>query len=362
MIRPILLVLVPLSLAASFDPLPFINPLIGSLNGGNVFAGATLPYGLAKASADVTGANTGGFSPDGSPVNGFSSLHDSGTGGNPSLGNFPLFPQYCADDDLGNCQFRREDRAVPYVNGSVTARPGYFGLTLANGGIQVDMTVTRKTALYRFVFPESNGINGGQGLHPLVMVDLTDLWQSRQNASISVDASRGRITGNATFLPSFGAGTYRAYFCVDISGGEVFDSGVYVNSRAGTEPQELFVTRGFNLFYLQAGGFLRLQRPADGVVTARMGMSFVSNEQACANAEEEIPGPAPYDFDGIRKQAEDEWREKLSVVQVAPGGVSQDLQETFWTALYRTMISPQNYTGENPLWESDKPYFDSYYW
>jgi putative alpha-1,2-mannosidase len=25
------------------------------------------------------------------------------------------------------------------------------------------------------------------------------------------------------------------------------------------------------------------------------------------------------------------------------------------------MVNPQDYTGENPLWESDEPYFDSFY-
>lgn len=57
---------------ATFDPLAFVDPLIGSTNGGNVFAGASLPYGLAKASPDVDGQNTGGFSTDGSNVTGFS--------------------------------------------------------------------------------------------------------------------------------------------------------------------------------------------------------------------------------------------------------------------------------------------------
>jgi hypothetical protein len=30
------------------DPLRWVDPLIGSRDGGNVFAGATLPYGMAK--------------------------------------------------------------------------------------------------------------------------------------------------------------------------------------------------------------------------------------------------------------------------------------------------------------------------
>lgn len=46
-------------------PWAYVDPLIGTINGGQVFAGATLPYGLAKAVADVdnggNGENTSGF-------------------------------------------------------------------------------------------------------------------------------------------------------------------------------------------------------------------------------------------------------------------------------------------------------------
>lgn len=73
---PALLVFPAVSLATPFDPLPYVNPLIGTTNGGNTFAGATLPYGLAKAVADVDGQNTGGFGYDNSNVTSFSSIHD----------------------------------------------------------------------------------------------------------------------------------------------------------------------------------------------------------------------------------------------------------------------------------------------
>lgn len=343
-----------------FDVLRYVNPLIGTDNGGNVFAGASLPYGMAKPVADVSGQNTAGFSTDGSSVTGFSHMHDSGTGGNPSLGHFPLFPQYCPEDEIDNCKFPKADRAVPYVGDSVIARPGYFALSLVNG-IRAEMTATQHAVLYRFNFPPAAASNGS-ALSPLMLLDLTDLWDSRQNASISVDAATGRINGNGTFLPSFGAASYKMYFCADFAGAPVHDSGIWVNNRAGTEPKELFVTRGFNLFYLQAGGFVRFQRPDDGTVSARVGVSFISTEKACQNAEREITGPE-YDFDGIRQRAESAWREKLSPIAVQPGGgVSEDLLTSFWSGVYRTMLSPQDYTGENPLWQSDEPYFDSFYW
>lgn len=81
--------------------------------------------------------------------------------------------------------------------------------------------------------------------------------------------------------------------------------------------------------------------------------------QACANAEREQPD---FDFEGTVSAAEAAWRKKLNVISVNAEGVSKDLQTVFWSGAYRTMISPQDYTGENPLWKSDEPYYDSYYW
>jgi putative alpha-1,2-mannosidase len=343
---------------AEFDPLSLVDPLIGTDNDGNVFAGANLPYGMAKAVADVNGEDTGGFATDGSSVTGFSSMHDSGTGGNPSLGNFPIFPQICEDDVIDNCNFLIGSRAVSYINSSVVATPGYFSLALSNG-ITAEVTATHHAALYKFDFQEA--FNSTTGTKPLVLLDLTDLWQSRQNATISIDETSGRISANGTFLPSFGAGYYESFVCVDFAGGSVNDTGIWVNNRAGTVVKELFVTRGFNDFYLEAGGFVTFDSLSDNVLYARVGVSLVSTKQACQNAETEIPDPTS-SFTQIQTTAESAWREKLSPISVNATGVSENLQTLFWSAIYRTMMSPQNYTGENPLWNSTEPYFDSYYW
>jgi putative alpha-1,2-mannosidase len=61
--------------------LALVDPLIGTVNGGHVFAGASLPFSMAKAVADAQGEPQGGFSSDGSNITGFSHMHDSGTGG-----------------------------------------------------------------------------------------------------------------------------------------------------------------------------------------------------------------------------------------------------------------------------------------
>ena len=166
--------------------LQYVDPLIGTVNGGHVFAGATLPFGMAKAVADVNGEDQGGYASDNSSVIGFSHMHDSGTGGGASLGNFPIFPQAgCPDDDLNRCKFSKSDRAVNYTIADTKASPGYFSVTL-NTSIVGEMTVTNHTALYRFTFPDTpvapyneTGPQDSGPLSPLIITDLSDLSNSR---------------------------------------------------------------------------------------------------------------------------------------------------------------------------------------
>lgn len=50
---------------ADADILQYIDPFIGTTNGGHVFPGATLPFGMAKAVADVnSGEAQGGYASD----------------------------------------------------------------------------------------------------------------------------------------------------------------------------------------------------------------------------------------------------------------------------------------------------------
>ncbi|KAB8298599.1 hypothetical protein EYC80_000778 [Monilinia laxa] len=334
----------------------------------HVFPGATLPFGMAKAVADINNPDEkqGGFASDDSEITGFSHMHDSGTGGSPSLGNFPLFPQTgCPGDILNNCFFTKTDRASRRINGTAEAHPGYFAVSL-NTSIHTEATVTNHTALYRFTFPSNSTSNYSDSTQqpslpysPLILVDLTDLPESRSNGSVKVDPDTGRLSGTGTFNPSFGIGSYDLHFCADFKGAEIRDTGVFMNNRAGSQPKNLSVTPdGINSPPLPAGAWTQFNAPANNQILARVGVSFISIEKACKNAETEIPD---FDFEKVLTAAEDAWREKLSVISVDATDVSDELQTVFWSGAYRAMISPQDYTGENPLWESDEPYYDSYY-
>ncbi|KAK4188768.1 glycoside hydrolase [Podospora australis] len=345
----------------TFDPLAYVDPLIGSSTGGNVFAGASLPYGMAKAVADTNStSNQGGFAMDPEAfVTGFSGMHDSGTGGEPSLGNFALFPfTNCPNyGDINQCTFPKTSRAAygGFSSSGVNAKPGTFGITL-NSGIRAEMTVTHHVSLFKFVFP-SEGVDQ-QPAQPLILQDLTDLADSRQdNGSVAVDPTTGRITGSARFRPSFGSGNFILHFCTDFRGAEILDSGVFVNSRASTDVKNITISRSINGYPLPGGAFVRFNSGAEPIL-ARTATSFISIERACEHAETEIPG---FGFEKVSEAATALWREKLSPIKVSPKGVAGAHLTNFYSGIYRTLINPQNYTGENPLWESSEPYFDSFY-
>ncbi|KAF2764900.1 glycoside hydrolase family 92 protein [Teratosphaeria nubilosa] len=338
------------------DHLKYVNQLIGTNNGGNVFAGATLPYGVAKAVADTNSSSAqGGFTTDGSPVTGFSMLHDSGTGGELSLGDFALFPyQGCANDEVDGCVYPKKARATPYLNESLQASPGYFSLTLQSG-INVAMTAAQHTALFRFSFG-SEASTGNASSSPLILMDLTDLSNSRQdNASISVDGTTGRMTGNGRFLPSFGTGNYVAYFCADFHGA-IRDNGIFVNTRANTNVKDLQISRGINGYPLPGGAFNRFSSRSD--VLVRVGLSFISSEQACSLAESEIPD---YDFDATLSAAQSAWRKQLSPIEVSSTGINDSTLMNFYSGIYRVYVNPQNYTGIVPTVSGDTVWWDSFY-
>ncbi|KAH8690760.1 alpha-1,2-mannosidase, putative subfamily [Talaromyces proteolyticus] len=338
---------------SSFDPLRYVNPLIGTSNGGHVFAGASLPFGMAKAGPDSDYDNQGGFSTDSGGIMGFSHMHDSGTGGAASMGTFPIFPHpNCTNDDITQCVYSSPNRNTGYVAGSVTAKPGYFGFMLKNG-VQTEITVTNHTALYRFTFDPNVQYNS-----PVILVDLGDLPQSRSSGTATVNPTSGQLQVSGTFGPSFGDGNYKTYACIDFAGAGIRNTGTFFGDQVALQPGNVSQTVGSYGSAKSAGAWTQFAGAVNNELKVRVGLSLISNADACSNGQNEIPN---FDFDATYEAAQQAWTNKLNVVSVNPGGASDDLQTSFWSGLYRSMLSPQDYTGQNPLWQSDEPYYDSYY-
>jgi len=343
--------------------LQYVDPLIGTGGPGHVFGGSSLPYAMVKAVADTTSNNRGGFASDhGEMVTGFSHMHDTGIGGGSAMGNHPLFPMLPCKGNVpdGCAPFNKRARALSYVNESLLASPGYFSLELSNG-IRTEMTSTEHTALYRFTYP--NLENTSNTSYPtlnqmFILADLTDLYDSKVKGYIEVDHQTGRIRGNSNCMSSFGnGGRYDSYFCADFGGVPLISAGIW--SQDETLPNKSNYSVNSNV---DAGAYVQFYRPYNtSQVLARVGVSMISMDQACNNAESELENFLDDTFEFTVRQQEIAWDDKLDVIKVDATGVDNDLQTSFWSGIYRNFISPQNYTNENPLWKEPRPYFDSFY-
>ncbi|KAF7332630.1 Glycoside hydrolase family 92 protein [Mycena kentingensis (nom. inval.)] len=368
--KPTLLLLVASAAAATpdFDPLKFVNLFIGTTpnNGqsGNVFPGATVPHGMVKVGMDTDGNNFAGY--DGRAefnVTGFSQLHQSGTGGAVPLSNFKLFPvpQCFAFEQCGTTIASRKTlrNVLPDGTPDDFASPGYFSTNLSTG-VRVELTATRRTALHRYTFPANS-------TDPRILLDITNDGQvSGVSPELTINPLSGRMVASANFATSFGPGRYDAYACVDFAGeGYEFDGPTEYGPYKINYPDKNGVTLSQHYYsWLSEHGGLVTLPPASSdaskpsTILARVGVSFISTAQACANAEEEIPD---FDFAGVKKDAEVQWRDILGRVQVDSTGVDKDTIELLYSSLYRTHIVPADYTGENPSWKSKEPYYDAFY-
>ena len=75
--------------------------------------------------------------------------------------------------------------------------------------------------------------------------------------------------------------------------------------------------------------------PLKEALIVKVGISSVSIEGARKNLEAEVPH---WDFDLVRKQAEEAWNAKLGKIQVEGG--TREQQRTFYTALYHSYVAP----------------------
>ncbi|KAF9055676.1 glycoside hydrolase family 92 protein [Panaeolus papilionaceus] len=344
------------------DYTAFVNPFIGTDNDGDVCPGASIPFGMVKFSTDMTGYAPAGYIADNSEfIRGLSPLHDSGTGSSlGTYGNFEIMPLLCPHG-FDTCTTTLAARQRLRKNNTDDASPGYFALTL-NNDIKMEATATRRAGLERFTFPS--------GSKPYFVLDLAnDLPVSFAGGELNIDAAKGRITIGGKWGSSFGPGrfNYQAFACYDLLDGgkqKLDEYGVWTGDIYGLDAKGLGQTH-LNLTLNLIGGvyqsgalFSYSGNPS--TVNIRVGVSFVSTDQACSNAEEEI-GTAT--FDDIHERARALWQEKLSKIEIDVPNTPANVTEMLYSSLYRAALTPNNATGETQgdFQNTKSFYFDSLY-
>ncbi|KAF8513341.1 glycoside hydrolase family 92 protein [Hysterangium stoloniferum] len=349
----------------TIDWTQFVNPFIGTDNFGDVCPGASVPYGMAKFTVDMTGYAPAGYVVDPTQqVRGLSPLHDSGTGSSlGSYGNFEIMPLLCPKG-FHTCTTTLANRLRLRKKNTDDASPGYFTTTL-NNSIKIEATSTRRAGLERFTFPK--------GSKPYFVLDLSnDLPNSFHGGVMDIDPEAGRVTLGGRWQPScrsFGPGafTYQAFACYDLldnGNQKLSEYGVWTGDTFGLDAKGLGQTHlnlSVNLIgapYQSGALFSYANNPTE--INVRVGVSFVSADQACANAESEVGNAS---FDDIRQRSVELWNQKLGKVEIDVGMTDPNVTEMLYSSVYRAALTPNNATGEAQglFANTASPYFDSLY-
>jgi putative alpha-1,2-mannosidase len=148
---------------------------------------------------------------------------------------------------------------------------------------------------------------------------------------------------------SFGPGSYhyQAFACYDLLGNgtqKLSEYGVWTGDTYGLDAKGLGQTH-LNLSQnligapYQSGALFSYEGNPEEVIL-RVGVSFVSADQACANAEEEIGTSS---FESIVSASKGEWNQKLSKIEIDIAGTPDNVTEMFYSSLYRTSLTPVSF-------------------
>lgn len=90
-------------------------------------------------------------------------------------------------------------------------------------------------------------------------------------------------------------------------------------------------------------------------VTSRVGISFLSEDHACENVEREIPRGTS--MNKLRADTRAAWNSQI-FSKVTTTETNTTKLNQLYSALYFMNLLPQNKTGENPIYQSEEPYWD----
>ncbi len=283
----------------------WVNPRIGTGGHGHVFYGANVPFGYVQLGPTEPTQGwdwCSGYHDSDSVLIGFGHQHLSGTGIG-DLGDIALLPVTC-----------RDQQAVIFSHNDESAHPGYYSVTLRNGGkpyVQVNLTATKRTGMHRYEFNvEQDSIylrlDLGQGIG----------WDTPKQMMMQQTSPR-RIVGYR--YSSGWARDQKAFFVMD------FQQDVTLEKLNGD-------TTGI----ISAPNY-----PATPFLV-KVGLSAVSIDNAIENLTAENPD---WDFYDVARKAWCAWADELDKIQIATD--NENDRKVFYTALYHTMVAPSVFSDVN---------------
>ncbi|WP_371599763.1 GH92 family glycosyl hydrolase [Streptomyces sp. NBC_00564] len=336
------------------DPTAYVDPLIGTKNGGNVFPGAVAPFGMLSWSPENTrGSATstaapGGYQYDATRIRGFSLTHMSGTGCAGGSGDIPFFPYAGEVTSSPASDTKDAVYAADFAHADESAEPGHYKVGLASG-VTADLTATTRTGSGRFTYPADK---------PASLLIRTANSEVGSTASdVHIDPATRTVSGSVTsgnFCGYLDPEGQRAYYTLYFTA--TFDrdfkaTGTWQDDKLSPGTTEAsggtggFGAGGRPVAGKGAGGYVEFE-PGVGPVNVKVGISYVSQAGAKANLAAE--NPPTRTFADVQDAAHRAWRDELDAIKVG-GGTDAD-RTTFYTALYHALLHP------NVISDADRRY------
>lgn len=343
-----------------FDPVEYVDPQIGSVHGRWFFyTPAARPFGMAKLAPHTNAyGSMGSWLPCGyddrhSSIEGFGHFHEFQVGGlviMPTAGELKTVPGTLEDPDAGyRSRFSKADEM---------AEPGYYSVVLSDYGIRSELTASDRAGFHRHTFPtsESSHIIIDIGHKQGESSDVTEAYLKKSGER----ELEGYIITNPEYIKFCDPGNrVKMYFVIRLN--KTPDAyGSFIDDSVKEGDSE---TKGTS-----NGMYLTFSTNEGEQIEIMAGLSYTSTENARLNLVSELSGR---DFEEVRKDAHDRWKEMLSVIKVE-GGLEAD-RVKFYTGLYHALLGrglasdingqyPRNdgSAGQIPLDENEIPEYHHY--
>jgi predicted alpha-1,2-mannosidase len=312
-----------------------------TFGGGHNFPGAAAPFGMVQWSPDTTPADRNGragYDYRDSHIRGFSLTHLSGAGCS-LYGDFPFMPTTEPIDASPAAEGSSLDGQFQpgFSHAQESGRPGYYSARLnpvRGGAIETELTATTRTGMARFTFPRNP--------HASVLINAGGSAQPDDFAAVNIDPAHREIDATASSGLFCGQRPrYRVYIAAVFNRG--FDAyGTWEEDKlnaGGTAASDSQAPPTNPKASADAGAYASFDTRHNRTVTARVGVSFVSVEDARANLAAENAG---HGFGTVANETERRWNSWLGRIRV--GGGPPRLLDTFYTALYHVGLAPRTFS------------------
>ena len=308
-----------------------VNTLIGTDWVGNVYPGASAPFGMVQLSPDNGRAGwdyiAGYFYPD-STIAGFSHTHLSGTGAG-DLYDISFFPITlpALDDRLVSSTSQTKEQTpigihARFSHQTEVAQAGYYAVTLEPYKIRVELTATDRVGVQRYTFQQDADT-------ACIILNLDKAMNWDRTLSSDVRAITPAHLSGYRFSDGWARGQ-EVYFTTKLSRpADHIERTTVPREGKGTAAKHGVILR---LYYYKVR--------AGESITLRTALSGVSEAGALKNLNAEA---AHNDFDRYRQRAAALWSQRLGQIHLS-SDTPDSLQTTFYTALYRAQICPTLYS------------------